>query len=192
MHETNSKANDLTKFSKTKNKSKKDSKERRKREKSRQRQKETNAKRKNQENIDALLHYDLSSYDDDIDVMASIFNIRRSRKDWITITKMDLQSKANKYEHLFGNFLLKHDVHFIHQAPFVIDGNIYFADFYIPEKRIIIEIDGGYHDSKCQKEKDRKRTKDLKFAGTKVVRIKNATTMDDNILMVKCKINGIL
>lgn len=149
-------------------------------------------KTKEQLRIDALLHYDLTSYDDDIDVMASIFSIRKSRREWIITARMELQEKANKYEHIFGNFLLKQNVHFIHQAPFVVDGHIYFADFYLPEKRIVVEIDGTYHDSNYQRTKDRNRTDDLKFAGAKVVRIKNATTLDENTLITKCKINNII
>lgn len=88
--------------------------------------------------------------------------------------------------------MIKHKVHFIHQAPFVIDGHIYFADFYLPEKRIVVEIDGDYHNGKYQQAKDRNRTDDLQFAGTKVVRIKNATTLDENMLNTKCRINGII
>lgn len=124
--------------------------------------------------------------------MASIFNIRRSKRDWITTARWELQERANKYEHLFGNFLIKHKVHFIHQAPFVIDGHIYFADFYLPEKRIVVEIDGDYHNGKYQQAKDRNKTDDLQFAGTKVVCIKNATTLDENMLNTKCRINGIV
>lgn len=154
--------------------------------------KASTSKSKYQERIDALTHYDLTSYNDDIDVMASIFNIRKSKRDWITTARWELQERANKYEHLFGNFLLKHNVHFIHQAPFVIDGHIYFADFYLPEKHIVVEIDGIYHSGNYQQVRDRNRTDDLEFAGTKVVRIKNVTTMDENMLLAKCKINGIL
>lgn len=173
-------------------KEKRKAKAKRHKERVKARKLEQASKTKEQLRIDALTHYDLTSYDDDIDVMASIFNIRKSKREWIVDARMRLQESSNKYEHLFGNFLLKHNVHFIHQAPFVVDGHIYFADFYLPEKRIVVEIDGTYHDGYCQRTKDKDRTDDLKFAGAKVVRIKNATTMDENTLSIKCKINGIL
>jgi very-short-patch-repair endonuclease len=46
--------------------------------------------------------------------------------------------------------------------------DIFIADFYCHEKKLIIELDGGIHDSIEQKEHDDKRTfeleeKDLKF-----------------------------
>lgn len=180
------------KLTKAERRLRRETKAKRQSEQAKARKKNQIFKTKEQERIDALTHYDLTSYDDDIEVMASIFNIHRSKRDWITTARWDLQERANKYEHLFGNFLIKHKVHFIHQAPFVIDGHIYFADFYLPEKRIVVEIDGDYHNGKYQQAKDRNRTGDLQFAGTKVVRIKNATTLDENMLNTKCRINGII
>ena len=182
------------KQAKAERKAKREAKAKRQREqaKAKQQSKTFQPKTREQLRIDALTHYDLTSYDDDIDVMASIFNIRKSKREWIVTARLGLQERANKYEHLFGNFLLKQNVHFIHQAPFVVDGHIYFADFYLPEKRIVVEIDGDYHNGLYQRVKDRDRTDDLKFSGAKVIRIKNATTLDENSLKTKCKINGII
>lgn len=149
-------------------------------------------KTREQERIDALTHYDLASYEDDIDVLSKLFNIRRSKREWIVNARMELQLKANKYEHIVGNLLLEHNVHFYHQAPFVIDGHIYFADFYLPELRIVIEVDGEYHGLITQREKDNARTADLKFAGAKVVRILNQTTLNKNLLITKLKLNKII
>ena len=145
-----------------------------------------------QERIDALTHYDLTAYDDDINILSKLFNIRRSKREWIENARKDLQLKANKYEHIVGNILIEHNVHFYHQAPFVIDGHIYFADFYLPELRLVIEVDGDYHNGMCQREKDYNRTDDLKFAGAKVVRILNKTTLNKNLLLTKLKVNGII
>lgn len=200
MSETNSEmrgckaVREKIKQAKAERKAKREAKTKRQREQARAKQlsKISQSKTKEQLRIDALTHYDLTSYDDDIDVMASVFNIGKSRREWIVTARMELQERANKYEHIFGNFLLKHNVHFIHQAPFVVDGHIYFADLYLPEKRIVVEIDGDYHDGHYQRAKDRDRTDDLKFAGAKVVRIKNATTLEESNLKTKCKINGII
>lgn len=145
-----------------------------------------------QERIDALTHYNLSSYEDDIDVLSRLFNIRKSRREWIENTRYDLQMRANKYEHIVGNLLLEHKIHFYHQAPFVIDGHIYFVDFYIPESKTVIEIDGDYHYAMCQKEKDRNRTDDLNFAGAKVIRISNKIVSDKKLLITKLKLNHII
>ncbi len=51
--------------------------------------------------------------------------------------------------------------------------NFYIADFCIPLKKIVLEIDGGYHFTPEQRIKDKKRTSDLKKAGYKVIRHSN-------------------
>lgn len=49
----------------------------------------------------------------------------------------------------------------------------YIADFYFPNTRTILEVDGEYHSDKEQKKKDDMRTKDLEDEGYKVFRISN-------------------
>lgn len=49
----------------------------------------------------------------------------------------------------------------------------YVADIYLPELNLIVEIDGGYHETEEQKEKDYDRDMDLKSAGYKVFRCTN-------------------
>ena len=55
----------------------------------------------------------------------------------------------------------------IHKPP-----NSYKADFANEEKRVVIEIDGPYHNLTNQKIKDRKKTEVLEALGWKVIRIK--------------------
>lgn len=47
----------------------------------------------------------------------------------------------------------------------------YVIDFYCPEKKLIIELDGEYHD--FQKGYDKKRTEYLNSANCKVIRFSN-------------------
>ena len=49
----------------------------------------------------------------------------------------------------------------------------YIADFYFPRMNLIVELDGGYHDSSDQKGKDLERTKELMKAGYFVLRFNN-------------------
>ena len=51
--------------------------------------------------------------------------------------------------------------------------NFYIADFCIPIKKIILEIDGEYHFDYNQKIKDKERTANLKKLGYKVIRATN-------------------
>ena len=49
----------------------------------------------------------------------------------------------------------------------------YIADFVCLRKRLIIEVDGGYHSQKEQTIKDYYRTEDLERMGFKVLRFRN-------------------
>lgn len=51
--------------------------------------------------------------------------------------------------------------------------HFFIADFYIPSKNLIIELDGEYHDNIKQQDKDIWRTRILKSLGYKVIRFKN-------------------
>lgn len=51
--------------------------------------------------------------------------------------------------------------------------HFFIADFYIPSKNLIIELDGEYHDSIKQQDKDIWRTKLLNSLGYEVIRFKN-------------------
>ena len=53
----------------------------------------------------------------------------------------------------------------------------YFADFACVEKRIVIELDGGYHD--FQYEKDRQRQRFLDTEGWQVLRFGNDDVLAD-------------
>lgn len=76
------------------------------------------------------------------------------------------------------------------QVPIYCDERGYILDFeltyeYSAKKKVrkvkyVVEIDGGYHDTLEQRQKDAKRTKDLLQAGyKKVIRLKNEDTWTD-------------
>ena len=62
------------------------------------------------------------------------------------------------------------------QHPFKINGRIYFADIYIKRIGTIIEIDGGYH--KNRTDKDKLRDEDFMSIGIKTIRIPNESVHD--------------
>ena len=49
----------------------------------------------------------------------------------------------------------------------------YIADFYCHEKKLIIEVDGGIHNSKATKEHDENRSAELERLGISVIRVTN-------------------
>jgi len=58
---------------------------------------------------------------------------------------------------------LKHlNINYIFQKIFYMDKSFYIVDFYLPKYKTIIEIDGRYHNTKDQKNLDRKRSKTIK------------------------------
>ncbi len=55
----------------------------------------------------------------------------------------------------------------------------YVLDFYCHKLRLSIEIDGGYHMQKEQKEKDNERTKYLENLGISEIRFTNEQVLND-------------
>jgi very-short-patch-repair endonuclease len=53
----------------------------------------------------------------------------------------------------------------------------WIADFYCPELRLVVELDGEYHDSRV--EEDHRRDEVMCAAGLSVLRISNAMVMGD-------------
>ena len=63
----------------------------------------------------------------------------------------------------------------------------YIADFMCEEKKLIIEIDGGQHNSPCNIKEDEERTKYFESLGYRVVRFWN-NEIDNNIEGVYLKL----
>ncbi|MDD5569757.1 MAG: endonuclease domain-containing protein [Bacteroidales bacterium] len=67
----------------------------------------------------------------------------------------------------------------------------FIADFYCPQKKLVIEIDGGIHNIKENKEYDIERERILKKHGLKILRFKNEE-VEKNINKVIKKISECL
>lgn len=148
------------------------------------------AKSKNKAKTDGnrskLINYNTVGYLDDLAHICKLGKISESRRDWIETNMLRLRSCANMYEIEFASYLMKKGIKFIHQAPFILSGKIYFADFYLPDKHIIIEIDGDYHNGITQSEKDRFRDECFNGHKLKVIRIPNAAVYNNKDLSVFC------
>lgn len=80
-------------------------------------------------------------------------------------------------EKIMISFLNDRNVRYQFQRIFCILSNsnnisrYYIADFYIPDKNLIVEVDGKFHDD--QIEKDDKRTMDIKnhYPGIELIRV---------------------
>lgn len=59
------------------------------------------------------------------------------------------------------------------QQKLIIRNRVYFADIYMKAYKVAIEVDGGYHNSPQQIEKDKQKDLDLSTLGLLVIRVKN-------------------
>ena len=55
----------------------------------------------------------------------------------------------------------------------------FIADFYCHEKKLVVEVDGGYHNEPTQAEHDQQRTYELEKIGIRVLRFSNEEIKDD-------------
>ena len=84
-----------------------------------------------------------------------------------------LEVNATYAERLLKTFLTG-KIDFEFQKIIYTDNKHFFiADFYIPSKNLIIELDGEYHDDIKQQNKDIWRTQLLHSLGYRVIRFKN-------------------
>ena len=140
---------------------------------------------------DALEKHNMKSYIEDIEIMGKLCSLPKSKKDWIEITRYELMSSANYYEKVFAKYLIDNNIKFIHQAPYVIDGNIYFLDFYLKDYMIAIELDGQYHDGMYQKSKDKYRDKMFNSIKIKTIRINNCEVKDEKQIKMRLSLAGV-
>ena len=99
------------------------------------------------------------------------------------------QLKANKYaiqleqnatlaETILKEALFEYGIDFEFQKPLYSKSTCYIADFYIYDKRLVVELDGSSH--KGREDYDAKRTKDIrKLHGYNVLRFKNKAVFAD-------------
>ena len=81
-----------------------------------------------------------------------------------------LRHEQNEWERkLWYCYLNKYPVRFQRQKPV---GN-YIADFYCAKAKLIIELDGYYHTTNKQYEKDKQRTEDFENLNLTVIRFTN-------------------
>lgn len=127
----------------------------------------------NKKQDDKLTKHNDLGYLEDLAHLYKLGAISESKRDWIETTMLSLRDKANCYEKIFAKYLIDKKVKFIHQAPFIFSGKIYFADFYLPDYHLIVEIDGTYHEGITQYKYDRFRDECFNGHKLSVARIPN-------------------
>lgn len=70
-------------------------------------------------------------------------------------------------------------IHYIKQYPIYTKNRLFYADAYIPELNLIIEVDGGYHNNPRQKKQDAIREAILIESGYVILRYDNYAPVED-------------
>ena len=106
------------------------------------------------------------------DLIDSLKDIKEEYNDWIKNKSDELERTLPKSEVWFRNKINKewffNDLKLKFNEPF----KSFIYDVYSPIYSLVIEIDGSFHDSKKQKEKDHIRDTITKSWGLRVIRIK--------------------
>lgn len=131
---------------------------------------------------DALDDYDIKNFMVDNAIIASFDSLDRSKRDWIITTRYELQDSSPISERRLGLFFIKKGFTFIHQRPFVVNGKIYFLDYYLPLQRIAIEVDGQSHNYIFSKENDTIRNDAFSTIGIKTYRISSDETRKEKYI----------
>ena len=88
--------------------------------------------------------------------------------------RKELVKKQTKSEKKFKALLKSLKVEYKFQQVFRGEGQMRIVDFFLPDYNYVIEVDGGYHTTELQKQKDKDRTAFLKYMGVKkVIRFTN-------------------
>lgn len=115
----------------------------------------------------------------------NIINVKRDTPDsliaWTKKTKKELDKKTTKSERsLLGALQKTFKKRVKSQQPFVIGGKVYYADICVKSLKTIIEVDGGYHDTPEQREKDAIRDAAFKSIGYTTIRVPNTKAESRN------------
>ncbi len=98
-------------------------------------------------------------------VMLDIWSDKKLENNEITTTEYE-NKLYNKLYALYRKRVKR-------QQKFIINNRVYFVDIYMKAYKVAIEVDGGYHNTEKQAEKDKQRDLDLSGRGLLVVRINN-------------------
>lgn len=117
----------------------------------------------------------ISSEEEDFELMKAFTHYGDKFILWVIDNMKRLRRKATRPEQSVAKYMFKRRIIYISQAPFVFDMNgepkCYFADFYVPALKIIIEVDGNTHKTEEQIEYDIRRDATFRSIGINTIRI---------------------
>lgn len=109
------------------------------------------------------------------------------KKKWIEQRRNELKSRTTSAEKSITKILLMLGITHKTQYPINTGRKQYFADVYIPSLKLILEIDGSYHNSANQKRLDENRSANLRRLGYHVCRLSNKDAYNPNKVIAKLR-----
>ncbi len=109
-----------------------------------------------------------------IDIYNDFKRKEEGRKSKLTFYRHKLIKYSTLSERIFEEILKKNNIEYVFQKDFNIGDKLFIVDFYLPQLKICIEIDGPYHEQNTRKEADEIRESWIKREhNTKFLRFKN-------------------
>lgn len=102
----------------------------------------------------------------------------------------DLRKAPTQSAKRFKKLLKATGYRFMSEKIIYKEVSFYIVDFYIPDKNLCIELDGGYHDTPEQREKDFIRDKYLLGRGYQNWRMTNEEAVSMTVEEIKAKIDS--
>lgn len=109
--------------------------------------------------------------------MNKFFNLKRRRADLLSRTT-SAEKSVSKTLTAIG---ITHKIQYLIKTPRM----NYFADIYIPSLRLVLELDGKYHDTSRQHRLDRNRSANIRKMGIAVYRLPNRKAYDASAICAK-------
>lgn len=106
-------------------------------------------------------------------------------KAYIHRRRMELLSKTSDAEKAAIANCERLGYKVVRQYPINTGRKLYFADIYLPELHMVLEIDGGYHYTREQKRKDGNRSAGIWRLGYHVCRLSNRDARDIRRIQAK-------
>lgn len=104
-------------------------------------------------------------------IVRSYKELSQSSVNWIEQRTLEMIKNPTNSERLYADYLSRNGIKYERQVFFCINRHFFFLDFYLPQQKLAIEIDGGYHEKR--KKYDSERDKLFLSIGIKTKRIKN-------------------
>lgn len=99
--------------------------------------------------------------------------------------RKELLANTTGAEKKAAEILERANIRVIKQFPISTGRSTFFADLYLPDYRLVLEIDGGYHFTPDQRRKDANRSAVMRRLGLHIYRLTNHDARNPSKVLAK-------